>query len=81
MCKPKLDALSKQNGVPVVPLYTAPPPSAEDAKDAAREAYKAGYQRGHNDTVEGCYNFCCVEENECADEWLAEYHAARGEGK
>jgi hypothetical protein len=36
MCKPELDALSKKNGVPVVPLFTAPPPSAEDAKDAAR---------------------------------------------
>jgi hypothetical protein len=40
-------------------------------KQWQREAFKAGYARGHNDTVEGCYNSSCDCENECADEWMA----------
>jgi len=34
------------------------------------EAFKVGYGRGHNDTVEGAYNGACEHENECAFEWL-----------
>ena len=37
-----------------------------------REAFKAGYARGHDDTVEGRYNQTCECENECADEWMTE---------
>jgi hypothetical protein len=44
----------------------------EAIKQAKREAFQAGYARGHNDTVEGCYNSNCDCENECADEWMAE---------
>ena len=41
-------------------------------KQAKREGFQAGYARGHNDTVEGCYNGSCECENECADDWMAE---------
>lgn len=45
----------------------------ERERRIARQAYQAGYGRGHDDTVEGCYNSVCEHENECADEWLEEW--------
>ena len=38
----------------------------------AAQAYKAGYARGHDDTVESSYNSLCEHENDCAFEWLDE---------
>ena len=34
------------------------------------QAFQAGYGRGHNDTVDGCYNGSCEHENDCAFDWL-----------
>lgn len=47
-------------------------PLSAIARWLLHQAYRAGYARGHNDTVEGSYNGCCEYENDCADEWINE---------
>ena len=42
----------------------------EREKWLVAQAFRQGYGRGHNDTVECAYNGVCEHENDCAMEWL-----------
>jgi hypothetical protein len=44
----------------------------QEREELAIEAYQSGYARGHNDTVEGCYNLAAESEPEAAEEVIAE---------
>lgn len=72
-----LDDIDRRLECAGITIYSGRPQRDDTAlkeaiKQAKREAYKAGYGRGHNDTVEGCYNSACEFEDECADDWMAE---------
>ena len=51
-------------------LEESPTKSPNTARDAIRQAYECGYERGHNDTVESQYG----DVQGKADEYIVELH-------
>jgi len=41
-------------------------------------AFQYAYSRGHEDTVEGVFNFGCRDDDECFEDWLADFQSEEG---